>query len=872
MTALFRYDIIVLFVSKEQHYTTTLEKSMLKLLDIKKDYISGSKCSKKFPINVVEALKGINLEFRENEFVAVLGPSGCGKTTLLNVIGGLDQYTAGELYINEQSTKHFSDYEWDRYRNDQIGFIFQSYNLIMHQTVLSNVEMALTLIGISKAEKRKRAIAALESVGLGDQINKNPNQLSGGQMQRVAIARAIINDPKIILADEPTGALDSESSMQVMEILKDLAKDRLIIMVTHNNDLAEQYANRVVKLIDGKVVSDTNPYQSDFQEDFALVETSKNPFIRVLHYFKRKKKTIAKKTPHMTYSSAFKLSLSNLNTKKTRTILTSFAGSIGIIGIALVLAISAGFQDYIVSTEESALSRYPLTIEKQSISLPSVVSFLSKAEKIEKEKFPDADEAYVGKVLANLMSHLTTAFAENDLESFKTYLDENFDGTYGSVKYNYTTTLNVYSNYLAPETGDYTRINPFDDLMAEHVPPALLGSLKNMVSAMVIWDELISNQNLLNEQYDIVGSEFGSRWPQNKNEVVLVLDEYNQITDYMLFAIGLESPDDAFNYFFDAETQEEILTKSYNFDDILGLKYRVLTNADYYYQDTETLDWQKHNDASLTKQYIEDNGLEIEIVGIVRPNEKCKSPSVNGAIGYTKELSDYLITHAAAHAAVKAQEENPRESILDGTAISKNELPNVLADMGKADISKPKSISFYVNSFESKDKVIELIEKYNAESGKNIKYTDTLGAMMSSINEISDAITKVLIAFSAISLIVSSIMIGIITYISVLERTKEIGILRSLGARKKDISRVFSSETMLIGFISGLLGIGITYLLTVPINVLLENNLGIKGLAHFVWWHALVLIAISIGLTVLSGFIPSRIASKKDPVTALRSE
>ncbi|MDD3946598.1 MAG: FtsX-like permease family protein, partial [Clostridia bacterium] len=386
------------------------------------------------------------------------------------------------------------------------------------------------------------------------------------------------------------------------------------------------------------------------------------------------------------------------------------------------------------------------------------------------------------------------------------------------------------------------------------------------------WDELISNQNLLNEQYDIVGSEFGSRWPQNKNEVVLVLDEYNQITDYMLFAIGLESPDDVFNYFFDAETQEEILTKSYNFDDILGLKYRVLTNADYYYQDTETLDWQKHNDASLTKQYIEDNGLEIEIVGIVRPNEKCKSPSVNGAIGYTKELSDYLITHAAAHAAVKAQEENPRESILDGTAISKNELPNVLADMGKADISKPKSISFYVNSFESKDKVIELIEKYNAESGKNIKYTDTLGAMMSSINEISDAITKVLIAFSAISLIVSSIMIGIITYISVLERTKEIGILRSLGARKKDISRVFSSETMLIGFISGLLGIGITYLLTVPINVLLENNLGIKGLAHFVWWHALVLIAMSIGLTVLSGFIPSRIASKKDPVTALRSE
>lgn len=845
---------------------------MLKLLDIKKDYISGSKCSKKFPINVVEALKGVDIEFRDNEFVAILGPSGCGKTTLLNVIGGLDQYTGGELFIDSQSTKHFSDYEWDSYRNGQIGFIFQNYNLIMHQTVLANVEMALTLIGISKTEKRNRAIAALESVGLGDQINKNPNQLSGGQMQRVAIARAIINNPRIILADEPTGALDSESSVQVMDILKNLAKDRLIIMVTHNNDIAEQYASRIIKLVDGRVVSDSNPYESVFKENTALIETSKNPFVRLAHLIKRRKASVRKKIPHMSHNSAFKLSLSNLNTKKARTILTSFAGSIGIIGIALILAISSGFHNYILSTEESALSRYPIVIKEtndNNTNLFSIASLLRKVDKIDKEKFPDSDAASVSKVLANLLQNMFTLEEKNDLVSFKKYIDANFDDTLGSYKYNYKTTLNIYSNNLDEDT--YTKINPFDDLMGDFLPSSLhifLEQIKPMVGEMIIWDELIASQKLLNEQYDLMQGS----WPKDKTELVLVLDEYNQISDYVLFAIGLEPPTTTMDYMLNDKTQDEVLSKTYKFEDLIGMKYRVMTNADYYYTDEAIGGWNSHDaTANLDKDYVLQNSLEVEIVGIVRPNAKCKSPSINGTIGYTKELGNYLINHASQHAAVQAQEAQPTKSILQGNKTI-TDLDAVLAKMGKADLNKPESISFYVNSFEAKDQVLAFIDEYNKKSGKNIKYTDTLGAMMASVNEISDAITKILIAFSAISLIVSSIMIGIITYISVLERTKEIGILRSLGARKKDISRVFSSETTIIGFISGMIGVGITYLLTVPINVLLDDKLGIKGIAQFVWWHALVLIAISISLTVISGLIPSSMASKKDPVTALRSE
>ncbi|HOL60323.1 MAG TPA: ABC transporter ATP-binding protein/permease [Clostridia bacterium] len=855
---------------------------MLKLVDIKKEYISGSKYSKEFPLSKVEALKGVTLEFRPQEFVAVLGPSGCGKTTLLNVIGGLDQYTSGELYINNQSTKHFTDYEWDKYRNGQIGFVFQNYNLIMHQTVLSNVEMALTLIGVSKSERKRRAIAALESVGLGDQIHKNPNQLSGGQMQRVAIARAIINDPKIILADEPTGALDSESSIQVMDILKKLSEDRLIIMVTHNNELAEQYASRIVRLVDGKVIADSNPYESDFKEDTELVETSKNPFKRLANKVRRNKKRAGQKTPHMSYASSFKLSLSNLNTKKARTALTSFAGSIGIIGIALVLAISSGFSNYITSTEESALSRYPIAIQKEgidSLSMSSILNILSKTDK-NKQKYPNIDGAYVGKFLGNVTDNISTIVYENDLERFKAYVDEYFDSTYASVKYNYQSTLHIYSNYL--DENDYIKVNPFDDIMDQYIPEFLkkliADSGNNFVSSVVksmsVWDELISNENLLRDQYDIVGSQYGSRWPQNKHEVVLVLDEYNQIPDYMVLAIGLLSPDKVMDVF---NPDSEVFKTQMKFEDLIGLKYRVMSSADYYYQD-ENGAWKKYETtANLPKDYIEENSIEIEVVGIVRPNERCKAPSINGAIGYTKELSDYIIQRASAHPAVKAQQESPDHNIVDGFDLSKKEdYDNLMVKMGVADLNKPSSIMFYVTSFESKDRVIEFIDGYNDYSklqGKHgIKYTDTLGAMIASINEISNAITRVLIAFSAISLIVSSIMIGIITYISVLERTKEIGVLRSLGARKKDISRVFSAETMIIGFISGLIGVSLTYVFSVPINTVLEKNLGIKAIANLVWWQALILIAMSIGLTVISGFIPSRIASKKDPVKALRSE
>ncbi len=863
---------------------------MLKLVNVKKEYISGNKYSKKYPINKVDALKGVSLEFRDSEFVAILGPSGCGKTTLLNVIGGLDKYTGGDLYIDNKSTKNFSDYEWDTYRNGQIGFVFQNYNLIMHQNVLANVEMALTLIGLSREEKRKRAIAALESVGLGDQIYKKPNQLSGGQMQRVAIARAIINNPKIILADEPTGALDTESSLQVMKILKELSKERLIIVVTHNTELANEYATRIVRLVDGKIVSDSNPYESNFVEDKELPDDSRNPFTKFLRTIRLKKKAHITKTkpPHMTYTSAFKLSLSNLATKKTRTILTSFAGSIGIIGIALILAISSGFQGYIGGIEESALSRYPLTIQKTNFSLPSMFNILTTMNKIDRQEYPESEEAYVGKVMAGLLQNMFNAFQENDLANFKEYVDQNFDSSYASVKYNYSTTLNIYSNYIHPDTGEYIKINPFDDLMGDYlgwinmIDPEgnFMKQIKQMVDTMTIWEELISNQKLLEEQYDLLGQEYGSRWPTAKDEIVLVLDKYNQITDYTLFAIGIENPDNLMTLV-NKETAKTITGKTYDFSELLSLKYRVMTNADYYYQD-EYGNWFQHDfkDPStgkrqnlVTKEYIEANSLELKVVGIVRPNEKCISPSINGTIGYTRALSEYLISHAAEHPAVLAQQASPTQKITDpSVTLNEKDLESVLIAMGKADLSKPLSISFFVTSFEAKDEVIAFINQYNATHEDNIKYTDTLGAMMSSVNEISNAITRVLIAFSAISLIVSSIMIGIITYISVLERTKEIGILRSLGARKKDISRVFNSETISVGFIAGVIGVGITYLLTVPINYLLESKLGIKGIAHFVWWHALILIAISIVLTLFAGFIPSRMAAKKDPVKALRSE
>jgi len=844
---------------------------MLKLKDIKKEYISGSKYSKKFPLNIVHALKGVNLEFRDSEFVAILGPSGCGKTTLLNVIGGLDKYSGGELYIDSKSTKNFSDYEWDTYRNGQIGFVFQNYNLIMHQTVLANVEMALTLIGLSREEKSKRAIAALESVGLGDQIYKNPNQLSGGQMQRVAIARAIINNPKIILADEPTGALDTESSDQVMKILKELSKNRLIIIVTHNIEIADEYATRIVKLVDGKVVSDTAPYESNFVENKELPNTTKNPFTKFLRTFqlKTKARTTKTKPPHMTYTSAFKLSLSNLSTKKARTILTSFAGSIGIIGIALILAISSGFQGYIGGIEESALSLYPLKIEQTSFSLPSVFNMLSGNNKTDRQEYPVTDKAYVGKVLAGIFNNLDSVFAQNDLEAFKSYLDENFDDELGSVKYNYSTKLHIYNNYL--DENEYVKLNPFDDLMGDYI--GWIGADKknevmSIASSMTIWEELISNQNLLEEQYDVLGQEYGSRWPVAKDEVVLVLDKYNQISDYTLLAIGLESSENVLSLILG---DKAITNQTFSYETLLGLNYRAMSSADYCYQDEAG--WHKHSNYSLSNEYILQNSLELKVVGIVRPNEKCTSPSINGTIGYTKALSEYLIDRADQSPAVIAQKATPTTNIFDSSrTLTEKEYEEAMVNMGVADKNNPNSISIYVSSFENKDKVIAFIEHYNDTHDNNIKYTDTLGAMMTSVNEISNAITRVLIAFSAISLIVSSIMIGIITYISVLERTKEIGILRSLGARKKDISRVFNSETISVGFIAGAIGVGITYVLTVPINYLLESKLGIKGIAHFVWWHALILIGISVGLTLFAGFIPSRMAAKKDPVKALRSE
>ena len=867
---------------------------MLQLKNITKNYLSGD--------NEVQALKGIDIEFRENEFVSILGQSGCGKTTLLNIIGGLDRYTSGDLIINGKSTKEFKDKDWDTYRNYSVGFVFQSYNLIPHQTVLANVELALTISGVGKAERRKRAIEALQKVGLGDQINKKPNQMSGGQMQRVAIARALVNDPDILLADEPTGALDSKTSVQVMEILKEISKDRLIIMVTHNPELAEKYSSRIVKLLDGKIIDDSNPYKSS-EED---VKKARN-----------KKDKSGKAS--MKFTTAVRLSLNNLMTKKGRTFLTSFAGSIGIIGIALILSLSHGMQSYINRVEEDTLSSYPLTIQEASIDVTSMLEAMMGNG--EREEHND-NKIYSRPIVNNILETVSTKLQTNNLEEFKKYLesgDTDIKDYINAIQYEYNLNLNIYKQN---DDKTYQQVNPsivFDELGFGEMMESRQSASSMMSGSMTmtqtdVWEELLDNKNLIQSQYDVLAGN----WPTKYNEVVLIVDENNEVSDYTLYSLGIKDIKEL------NESMEKIKNKekveagesvSYSYDDLLNYKFKILLNTDYYKKSGNA--WQDMSNDDEYMKNVVDNAEEITIVGIIKPNEETVSSSGAGMIGYTKELKEYVINKINETEIVKEQKENPNINVFTGiefpenqnssfdysqltdeqrmymATLSETELAELmknyaenstatydsnLSTLGVVDLNKPSTINIYPKDFESKDMITTRISEYNdkqTNDGKEenvITYTDIVGVMMSSVSTIINVISYVLIAFVGISLVVSSIMIGIITYISVLERTKEIGILRSIGASKKDVSRVFNAETLIIGLVAGLIGIVVTLLLNITINMVIKSMVGISNISKLPTKGAIILVAISVGLTMIAGLIPAKFAAKRDPVEALRTE
>lgn len=867
---------------------------MLQLKNITKNYLSGD--------NEVQALKGIDIEFRENEFVSILGQSGCGKTTLLNIIGGLDRYTSGDLIINGKSTKEFKDKDWDTYRNHSVGFVFQSYNLIPHQTVLANVELALTISGVGKAERKKKAIEALQKVGLGDQLNKKPNQMSGGQMQRVAIARALVNDPDILLADEPTGALDSKTSVQVMEILKEISKDRLIIMVTHNPELAKKYSSRIVKLLDGKIIDDSNPYKSS-EED---VKKARN-----------KKDKSGKAS--MKFTTAVRLSLNNLMTKKGRTFLTSFAGSIGIIGIALILSLSHGMQSYINRVEEDTLSSYPLTIQEASIDVTSMLEAMMGNG--EKEEHND-NKIYSRPIVNNILETVSTKLQTNNLEEFKKYLesgDTNIKDYINAIQYEYNLNLNIYKQN---EDKTYQQVNPskvFDELGFGEMMESRQSTSSMMSGSMTmtqtdVWNEMLDNQNLLQSQYDVLAG----KWPTKYNEVVLIVDENNEVSDYTLYSLGIKDIKELNESMEKIKNKEKVEageSESYSYDDLLNYKFKILLNTDYYKESGNA--WQdKSNDDEYMKNVVE-NAEEITIVGIIKPNEETVSSSGAGMIGYTKELKEYVINKINETEIVKEQKENPNINVFTGiefpenqnssfdysqltdeqrmymSTLSEAELAELmknyaenstatydsnLSTLGVVDLNKPSTINIYPKDFESKDMITTRISEYNdkqTNDGKEenvITYTDIVGVMMSSVSTIINVISYVLIAFVGISLVVSSIMIGIITYISVLERTKEIGILRSIGASKKDVSRVFNAETLIIGLVAGLIGIVVTLLLNIPINMIIKSIVGISNISKLPTAGAIILVVISVGLTMIAGLIPARFAAKRDPVEALRTE
>ena len=916
---------------------------MLVLKNIVKDYVTGD--------TTVRALKGIDINFRENEFVAVLGPSGCGKTTLLNIIGGLDRYTSGDLFINGKSTKSFGDSDWDTYRNHSIGFVFQSYNLIPHQTVLANVELALTLSGVSKKERKERAIEALKKVGLEQQIYKKPNQMSGGQMQRVAIARALINDPDILLADEPTGALDSETSVQIMDLLKEISKEKLIIMVTHNPDLANDYANRIIRCLDGEVVDDSNPYEPTEEDVLQQKEKVANAKVK------------GKKS--MSFGSAFGLSINNLRTKKGRTFLTAFAGSIGIIGIALVLALSNGIQVYIDRVQEDMLLSYPMMVEKHTMDFESIMSSFTGlgAEMMEGAEYEER-KVYVNESFMQMVNSFISEATSNNLDNFKKYIEDNqeaFDECCNDVQYKYSTQLNIYRSDT--ENG-IVKVNPstlMENMPMDESMASMASSMSSMTQSFSVWMELIGDDRLMDAQYDVIAG----RMPEKYNEVVLIVDGNNQINELVVYALGLKNQEEFTKNIMAAlasgETLENDDISEFSYDEILDMKFKLVLSADYFVKDKKTGLWTDDSENDYYVKKLIESGEEISIVGILKPDENNTLSIGTGGIGYTRELMDYAINETKEREVVKAQLKDTSKDVITGyefsnltvndfdladvdltlidfnyldytpflsmaeemdmsqvnmmdmaamfgfddmsnlqkklmegflsdeqvvalkqayvdTLASKSSLEGTLTKLGYSTAESPSSIALYPKSFEAKEQLNELINYYNQQVANDghpesqIKCTDYIGILMSSITTIIDIVTYVLIAFVAISLVVSSIMIGIITYISVLERTKEIGILRSIGASKKDIARVFNAETAIIGFGAGVIGILSTLLLEIPINLLLKYAAHVPAAASLPVAGGVILVVVSISLTLIAGLIPARMAAKKDPVEALRTE
>ena len=895
---------------------------MLELNDIKKDYVSGS--------TTVSALKGINLRFRDCEFVSILGQSGCGKTTMLNIIGGLDKYTSGDLKINGVSTKNYKDRDWDFYRNNSIGFVFQSYNLIPHQTVLSNVELALTLSGVSKAERKKRAIEALEKVGLGEQIHKKPNQMSGGQMQRVAIARALVNNPDILLADEPTGALDTETSIQIMELLKEISKDRLIIMVTHNPELAKNYSTRIVKLLDGVITDDSDPYTlEDMEADIRAKEVAK-----VKTSEKKIKKSGKKQKTSMSFFTALSLSFNNLMTKKTRTILTAFAGSIGIIGIAMILSISNGIQLYIDRVQRDTLSSYPITLQAESIDISSMVT--SMTGNSDSEEHEDNSKIYSNDIMGDMINTMVKEVKSNNLSEFKKYIENggsDIKSYVSDIQYSYDVPLNIY---MKDTSNGVEQLNPstmFDSIYGEGATSTSSamssGMGMGMFSNSSVWNQLLGNQQVLDEQYDVLAGH----WPENYNEVVLVVDKNNEVDDYTLYSLGLKDPEEVRTLFKKMMVGESYETKkdiSYTFDEILDTEFKLVMPTDMYKYNDVTGTWDDYSKDDKYMTNVVNNGTDIKVCGIIRPNDDAVSTSISSGIGYTAKLTEYIIEEVKNSEIAKAQLADTSVDVFTGVPFDNDRNTEITMDdvnaymatlspeesaqmqtmtsgmsddqilqlfsaslkarttdatldsnkskLGITDLDTPSQIDIYATDFDSKEKVQNIIKDYNKlqqDDGKEenvINYTDYVGIMMSSVSTIINAISYVLIAFVAISLIVSSIMIGIITYISVLERTKEIGVLRSIGASKKDVSRIFNAETLIEGFVSGALGIVVTLLLCIPANALIKHLTDISNVAQLPVAGGVILIIISMFLTFIAGLIPAKLAAKKDPVVALRSE
>lgn len=869
---------------------------MLKLENIKKDYITGD--------TAVHALKGVSVEFRKSEFVSILGQSGCGKTTLLNIIGGLDRYTSGELYIGGRATSDFRDRDWDNYRNHSVGFIFQSYNLIPHQSVLSNVELALTLTGVPRAERRRRAAEALEKVGLADQLNKKPNEMSGGQMQRVAIARALVNDPEILLADEPTGALDSETSVQIMELLKEISKDRLVIMVTHNPELAKQYSTRIIRLLDGNITDDTMPYSGDEEE-------------------KTEKKS--GKRPSMSFLTALSLSLNNLMTKKARTFLTAFAGSIGIIGIALILSLSNGVNAYIARVEQETLSSYPITIEQAGMDVSQLVSDLMGKNEPNGDR--EDGRIYSNNVMTEMMSTMVNGISANNLSELKKHIEKTsaFSDNSSEIEYKYSTVMNIYD-----EKG--SRVNPntvFSTIFPEGQSSSGNMQMSSSFSNTEVWTRLFENKEFLKKQYTVIAG----RMPEKYNEIVLAVDKNNQISDYALYSLGLKDSAELEEMMKKAQAGEKIeptAEVSYSYDDILGLKFKLLCNTDYFEKNADGTWDDKTEDSLYVSSKLESAAEDITVVGIIRPADSSVANQTSGFVGYPESLMEHLINKVNDSEIVKAQKADPEKNVFTGrpfetdadnmtyeqltayiatlpekeqaeyhayinqmTAAGKTEeqiteqfkaaikqknnnstYDGNLKLMGVSSLDEPSVINIYPKDFEAKEKISDLITEYNkgVKDTEKITYTDYIGLMLSSVTTIINAISYILIAFISISLIVSSIMIGIITYISVLERTKEIGVLRAMGASKKDVSRVFNAETLIVGFAAGAIGILITLLLLIPINAVIAAVTDISGLAVLPFAGGAALVIISMLLTLISGLFPSRVAAKKDPVTALRSE